>query len=314
MKPTATLPQLAMFAFICIVWGTTWLAMKIGIANVTPGIFAGLRWTIAGAILLAFRAARGQRVLPPPRLAPRVLLCSVLLITMNQSIQLYSLKLVTAGLAAVISSALTPIALMAFSVATGQERFSARQSGAIAVGIAGVLVLFGPAALDGTLDGWEVAGALGITCGCSCYCLGSVLTRPIMRSIDPIQLAGTTGFVGGLILLLASLAVEPGAARSMQLHWGWPSFLAWLYLLVPGALLSTTMYFLLVRDWGPSRPGTYAFIAPVIAVATGCALFGEKLGWADATGMVLMLAGAALALRKAPAPLAEATKPAAYRA
>jgi drug/metabolite transporter (DMT)-like permease len=83
----------------------------------------------------------------------------------------------------------------------------------------------------------------------------------------------------------------------MRLHWGWPAFLAWLYLLVPGALMSTTMYFLLVRDWGASRPGTYAFISPVIAVTIGCTFFGEKLDWGDASGMTLMLGAAGLALR-----------------
>ena len=64
--------------------------------------------------------------------------------------------------------------------------------------------------------------------------------------------------------------------------------------------MSTTMYFLLVRDWGPSKPGTYAFISPVIAVVIGCEWFQEKLDWGDALGMTLMLAAAFLALRPAP--------------
>jgi drug/metabolite transporter (DMT)-like permease len=59
------------------------------------------------------------------------------------------------------------------------------------------------------------------------------------------------------------------------------------------------MYFLLVRDWGASRPGTYAFISPVIAVVLGCSFFGEKLDWGDAVGMTLMLGAAGLALRPA---------------
>ncbi len=104
-----------MFVFICFVWGTTWLAMKIGIATVSPGIFAGLRWSIAGAMILAFRRFRGQRVMPPPRLIPRLVFVSIVLITLNQVIQLYGLKYITAGLGAVISSALTPIALLVFS-------------------------------------------------------------------------------------------------------------------------------------------------------------------------------------------------------
>jgi formyl-CoA transferase len=59
-----------MFAFICFVWGTTWLAMKVGIATVSPGVFAGLRWSTAGIVLLLYRLARGQRVLPPAHLLP----------------------------------------------------------------------------------------------------------------------------------------------------------------------------------------------------------------------------------------------------
>ena len=301
---TSTLSQRMMFAFICFVWGTTWLAMKVGISTVTPGVFAGLRWSVAGAVLLAFRHFRGQRILPPPRLVPRLIFVSVLLITLNQVIQLYGLKYITAGLAAVISSALTPIALLVFSMAFGQEKFSPRQLGAICVGITGVLMLFGPAAVAGTVDVREVLGASAVTVGCLCYTSGSVMTRSIMRTLEPVQLAGLTDLIGGLVLLLSSLAIEPGAWDSMHLNWGWPAFLAWLYLLGPGALMSTTMYFLLVRDWGASRPGTYAFISPVIAVAIGCTLFDEKLDWGDAFGMTLMLGAAGLALRPTPRPAA----------
>jgi drug/metabolite transporter (DMT)-like permease len=286
-----------MFVFICFVWGTTWLAMKIGIATVSPGVFAGLRWTLAGAMILAYRRFKGQRVMPPPRQLPRLVFVSVILITLNQVIQLYGLKYITAGLAAVISSALTPIALLVFSVAAGQERFTTRQVAALSVGVAGVFLLFGPAAMAGTLDVWEIAGAAGVTIGCLCYTAGSVMTRPIMRTLEPVQLAGLTDLIGGVIMLVAALCVEPGAWQSMRFDWGWPAFLAWLYLLGPGALMSTTMYFLLVRDWGASRPGTYAFISPVIAVAVGCTFFGERLDWGDASGMTMMLGAAGLALR-----------------
>ena len=287
-----------MFAFICFVWGTTWLAMKIGIATVSPGVFAGLRWSIAGAVLLLFQRARGERVWPPLRLVPRLVFVSVLLITLNQVIQLYGLKYITAGLAAVISSALTPIALLGFAVAFGQEGFTKRQIGALTLGAAGVFTLFGPSAFAGTLHLSEVGGALGVTIGCLCYTSGSVMTQPMMRHFGAVQLAGLTDMIGGVILLLASLLLEPGAWESMSFHWGWASFLAWLYLLIPGALISTTMYFLLVRDWGASKPGLYAFISPVIAVAAGAWLFGEHVDWGDAVGMTLMLAAAGLALRR----------------
>jgi len=80
-----------MLVFICFVWDTTWLAMKIGITTVSPGVFAGLCWSIAGTILLSCRAFRGQRVLPPAHLVPRLVFISVVLITLNQVIQFYGL-------------------------------------------------------------------------------------------------------------------------------------------------------------------------------------------------------------------------------
>jgi drug/metabolite transporter (DMT)-like permease len=286
-----------MFVFLCFVWGTTWLGMKVGIATVPPGLFAGLRWTIAGVVLLAIRRARGELVRPPPRLLGRLVIVSVLMVTLNQVIQLYGLKHITAGLAAVISSALTPVALLGFSVALGQERFNRRQLFAIGLGVVGVVVLFGPAAFAGTLDAWEVIGACGVVAGCLCYSFGSVMARPMMRTLAPVQMAGLTDLIGGGILLIASLVLEPGAWQGLNLEWGWPAWLAWLYLLVPGALLSTTMYFMLVRDWGASKTGTYAFISPVIAVFVGCTWFGEKLDWGDIVGMTLMLGAAGLALR-----------------
>jgi drug/metabolite transporter (DMT)-like permease len=289
-----------MFAFICFVWGTTWLAMKVGIAVVTPGVFAGLRWTAAGTVLLLTLRLRGERILPPPRLVPRLMFVSVLLISLNQVIQLYGLKYVTAGLAAVISSALTPISLLGFSVAFGQERFSLRQAGALTLGFIGVCTLFGPKALEGTLRLSEVGGALGVTIGCLCYTAGSVMTKPMMRNFGAVQLAGLTDLIGGAVLLLTSLAVEPGAWVSISLHWGWAAFFAWLYLLVPGSLIATTMYFLLVRDWGASKPGMYAFVSPVIAVVLGVLWFDEKLDWGGAVGMILMLLAAGLALRRTP--------------
>jgi drug/metabolite transporter (DMT)-like permease len=298
MYGSSAAAQRGMFAFICFVWGTTWLAMKIGIAVVPPGVFAGLRWTVAGSVLLLILRIRGERIRPPLRLVPRLVFVSVLLITLNQVIQLYGLKYITAGLAAVISSALTPIALLGFAVAFGQERWTTRQIGALAVGVVGVCTLFGPSALAGTLRISEVGGVLGVTIGCLCYTSGSVMTQPMMRHFGAVQLAGLTDLTGGVILLIASLLMEPGGWASMSFDWGWGSFLAWLYLLIPGSLISTTMYFLLVRDWGASKPCLYAFVSPVIAVIIGASLFGERLDWGGAIGMALMLVAAGLALRR----------------
>ena len=84
--------QRAMFLTLCFVWGTTWLAMKVGIATVPPGIFAGTRWTVAGLILLGMRKLRGEPIRATPRIAGRLVVVAVLMVTLNQIIQLYGLK------------------------------------------------------------------------------------------------------------------------------------------------------------------------------------------------------------------------------
>ncbi len=287
----------AMFAVLCFVWGTTWLAMKVGVATVPPGFFAGTRWTVAGLALLLVRALSGHTLNVPFRLRGRLVLCSILMVSLNQVVQLYGLRHITAGLAAVLSSALTPIGLLGFAVALRQEPFRWRQIGAVALGVAGILALFGPKALKGELDWMEVLGALAVVVSTLSYALGSVLARPLMRTMPPAHVAAMTNFIGGGLLLAAALAFEPGAVTATMGHWGLPAFLAWLYLLLPGSLGATVIYFLLVRDWGASRAGTYAFISPIIAVAIGFAFFGERVEASDIIGMILMLAAAGMVLR-----------------
>ena len=289
--------QRLLFFVLCFVWGTTWLGMKVGIATVPPGVFAGSRWTVAGLILLALCKLRGEPVRPTPRIARRLVLVAVLMVTLNQVIQLYGLKHISAGLAAVISSSLTPISLFGFSVAIGQEGMNLRQLAAMALGTFGLIVLFGPAALAGTLDGWTLLGALGVIAGCLCYSVGTIMARPLMITLAPTQMAALTNLIGGAILLSASVITEPGAGEALRLQWGWPSLLAWLYLLLPGSILSTTIYFKLICDWGASRTGTYAFVSPVIAVILGVRFFGEHVGWSEFAGMAMMLTAAGLALR-----------------
>lgn len=274
--------------------------MKIGTAVVPPALFGGLRWTAAGTILLAgLRLRHGSRLRIPWHLSGRILGVALLLITVNQVFMLYSLRVVGSGLAAVVNCALTPLSLLGFAIAMGQERLNRRIAVAMALGVAGVFVLFGPAALAGRLDGLVLLGALGIVAGTLVYSFGSVLARPLMRTVSTTLLAGLINLSGGLVLLVLSLLFEPGAWAAMDLNWGLTAWGTWLFLLGPAALMASTIFLMLVRDWGASKAGSYAFVSPIIAVLLGLFISGEPLHALDAVGMVLMLAGAWVALKRA---------------
>jgi drug/metabolite transporter (DMT)-like permease len=288
-----------LFAILCLVWGGNWLAQKVAVETVPPAFFSGVRWTAAGIILIALQRLRHQRMRYLPRLLPRLTLISIVMIGLNATAQLYGLRYVDAGLASVINAAVTPICMLGLAVGAGQERLSWNQVIAIVIGVVGVLLLFGPRAVHGTLRLSEVAGAFCICFGTLVYCIGSVAARPLMRIVPPVQMAGLTNLIGGLLLLVFSLPLEPGAWEAARFAWGWAAWIAWIWMVLAASLGATIIYFLLVRDWGASRTGMQAFVTPVIAVLLGMAILGERVGALEALGMALLLGGAALALRRA---------------
>ncbi len=290
--------QRLLFAFLCLVWGTNWLAMKVGVMIVPPGLFSGTRWTVAGLVLVGWRWWHGMPVLVRRALVPRIVVLSIILIPVNTFIMLYGLRHVSSGLASVLSSGLTPLGMLLFAVMLGQERFSRAQLYAILLGLAGMALLYGPKVAAGRLGLLELLGSLGIIFGNLAYCFGSVLSRRLMRMLSPALIAALTNLIGGVILLAVSLAFEPGVGPFLTGAWGLTAWLSWLFQVVAGSLGATVIYFFLVRDWGASKTGTYAFICPVIAVGAGMLVLGETVDLTEAAGMLLMLSAAAVALRR----------------
>ncbi len=272
--------------------------MKLGSAVVPPGIFVGLRWSIAGLILLAWVWLRHGRWVSPWPLAGRIAAVAALMILGNQMFTLHSLRYVGSGMGSVINSSLTPLSLVGFALLMRQERMSWRIGLAMGLGVVGILVLFGPAAMAGRMDGTVLLGAVGIILGTLSYSAGSVLARPMMAAMPALQVAGLINLLGGLMCLAFGLAFEDGAWEALRLDWGFGTWVAWLWLLGPAALGASTMYLVLVRDWGVTKTGSYAFISPIVAVVLGLLINNEALHPIDAIGMTLMLGGAAVALRR----------------
>lgn len=290
--------QRFLFAILCVVWGATWLAMKAGVNAVPPGIFSAMRWTIAGIVLVSWRAVRGEALLTDRKSLLRIYGLSILMLVLNPIIMLYGLRYTSSGLASVLSSALTPIAMIWFASMLGQERFTLRQVGAVALGVAGLLTLYGPKAFAGTLGWPEALGSLAIIIGNMLYCLASVLARPTLRTTPPGQWVALSNLMGGVTLLVLCLAFEPGAAAALTTPWPVSALIAIAFLICAGSLGATIIFFLLVRDWGAGRTGTYAFISPIIAILLGVAVYDESLTVVDAIGMATMLAAAAIAMRR----------------
>jgi drug/metabolite transporter (DMT)-like permease len=291
-----------LFLVLCAIWGTTWIGIKAGVDAVPPLLFAGSRFTTAGLILLGI--ALMKKPLPVFAAAEwkRIAAASVLMISLCYGPLFWGMLYVDTGTAAVLEMSLTPISLLFFALVLGEEAFDRRRLLAILLGVAGLVVLFGPTAHDG----WAATSADSVMtlvgAGAVCFAAissawGSVLARPLLRSHSPTLVAGITTFVGGALLIAASLAFEPGAVAALSGRWGLAAWGGWLFLVIFGSLIGYSIYMRLLRDIGASRAGTFAFVSPVIAVVLGTVVYGESVGITDVAGMIVMLFAAYLAMQ-----------------
>ncbi|MFC3711158.1 DMT family transporter [Sphingoaurantiacus capsulatus] len=287
--------EVALYLLLCAIWGTTWIAAKVGVAAVPPLLFGATRFVVAGLVLGGFLAARRQFALPARADLPRLLVVSILLMTACYGLLFWGLQYVSSGLAGVLEMSLTPVALLAFALLLGDETFDLVRAGSIALGVVGILILFAPAATFS--GGMGIAGMAAVSGAAIVYGWGAVLSRPLMARYTSTWLAAFTMLVGGGLLLLISLLWEPRAVAMLTTPWPLPAIAGWLFLVIGGSLAGYTIYMHLLRVWGSSRSGTFAFPSSVIAVLVGHLAFGEEVTTTALVGMAILLAAAWLAIR-----------------
>lgn len=290
----------ALFVVMCLVWGLTWLPVKVGAAHVPPVFLAAARFSIAGFLMLLWA---GRDVSKVPRDAlPRLIGTALLLNTGNYALLFWGTAHAPSGLAAIVNFATIPIFTLLASRAFEGEPIAGRKLAAIALGSVGLGFLFATRALGGLSavqsDPLEAWGLAAVAAGTLLYCVGAVLSRPIAGSMPTLTLAGWQTLIGGLGLIAVSLAVEPVGYGDLAKLVQWPVLPAVLFLVIGGSLMGFTSYMRLLRDWGAFRAGLYAFISPAIAVAVGVMALHEPFGWPEATGALLMFGAAAIALKR----------------
>ncbi|PZV36285.1 DMT family transporter [Mesorhizobium kowhaii] len=295
----------AIFLVLCLIWGMTWIGIKAGIATVPPLMFAGTRFAVAGLLILGAARLRGAAL---PRVAkrnwPRLFFVTLFMIPLCYAPLFWGMRYVDSGTAAVLELSLTPVALLAFALLLGDERYDGQRLFAILLGVVGLGILFGPEAFAGWAHPDEKGRAIqllamaAVASAAVIYAWGSVLARPLLEVYSSDFIAGFTTLFGGAFLILVSLVVEPGAAAALTGDWGWQAWAGWLFLVLFGSFIGYTLFMRLLHDIGASRAGAFAFVSPVIAVLLGIFTYGEEVSLIDVTGMAVMLCAAFLALRE----------------
>ncbi len=288
--------QLAIAAWIlvCLIWGTTYLAIRISIETIPPWLMSGLRWTIAGSLLGGFLIARGERM-PAPRAWGGIAVLGFLLLVLGNGGVVWAEQYVPSGLTAVIVAA-SPFWMTGVeAMRSDGERLTVPAGAGLLVGFAGILLLVWPDLMSGAAAGRGfLAGIVSLQIACAGWALGSSYSRRHARDENVLSTTAAQMLMGGAMMGAIGLARGEWSA----LHFTTRTALALGYLATVGAIGGFVSYTYALRHLPVSFVSLYAYINPIIAVALGVVLLGEPFTSRMAIAAALVFAGVAIVRAK----------------
>jgi drug/metabolite transporter (DMT)-like permease len=298
----ATWKTLLAFAIIYFVWGSTFLAIRVGVHEVPPFLLAAMRFLVAGAVLYGWMMARGEHS-PSARQWMSVCLIAVLIFVFDYGLLFWAEQRVPSGVAAVMMATIPSMMALAEIVFLRTQRLTLRLAGALVIGIAGVAVLISPWR---SLGGAPISpvGAAALIFAAINWSIASVLSRKLPMPPSKVMSSGAQMLAGGVFLAFASIAL----GEFHRFHPANVSRAAWLsllYLIVAGSIVGFTAYVWLIHHHSPTKVGTYAYVNPVVAVLVGYFLGGEELALRTVLGTAFVLISVlAITLTPAKKPIA----------
>jgi drug/metabolite transporter (DMT)-like permease len=281
-----TWKTLLAFAIIYFVWGSTFLAIRVGVREVPPFLLAAMRFLIAGLVLYGWMMARGERS-PSGRQWMSISLIAVLIFVLDYGLVFWAEQRVPSGMAAVMLATIPVFMTLSEIIFLRTQRLTLRLALALLIGIGGVLVLMSRALNVGGSP-IDPVGAVALIIAAMSWAASSVLTRRLPLPASKVMSSGAQMLAGGVFLTLTAAAL--GEFRNF--HPSSVSRAAWfslLYLIVAGSIVAFTAYVWLIHHESPTKVGTYAYVNPVVAVLVGYFLGGEALGLRTVLGMLLVL-------------------------
>lgn len=275
-------------AAICIIWGTTYTAIKLAVRDFPPFLLVGIRQTSAGLLLLGVAFASGKlKVMPDRRYVARQAITGLATITGGNGFITWGMQFVSSGLAAIIGS-LTPVIVVFVNLAwRGTERINSRVLAGVLLGFGGLALIFS----DGWQDfmkpeyRWGIAGCFS---SCVTWSLGTVMAkRWNSPNVSPLLNAGlqiTTGGLGGLVL--SFFFDKNHYIRHTSEGW-----MALVYLITIGSALAFTLYMFALKHLSATVSSLYTYINPTVAIILGWLFLGESLTLWEGFGMLVTIAG-----------------------
>ncbi len=274
------------FAIIYLVWGSTYLAIRVGVREMPPFLMAGLRFTAAGLALYGWMRLTG---VPSPNWIEwrGATILGTLMFLIDYACLFWAEQRVPSGVSAVVLATIPVCITLLEIIFLRTQRLSVRLSLGLLVGIVGVAVLMDPRSSLGEAP-LDRGGAIALLVACAGWSVGTIVSRRLVLPESKPMSAAAQMLSGGVqLLVLAALSGEFAHFHAQTL-----SGAAWfslIYLIIAGSIVGYTAYVWLLHYESPTKVGTYAYVNPVVAVIVGAGIGGEIIGRRTLLGMALIL-------------------------
>ena len=271
------------YLIVCVFWGSTYLAIKIGVSDLPPFLFAGLRFMVAGLILLALARALGD---PLPRKSDwrTLAIVGLLLLAGGNAFVVWSEQYIGSGIASIfVVTVAMWTALFDAIIPGGQRELNWRIVAGLLLGFLGTVLLVG--ATPAQILAADKRGPIALTLASASWALGTVYAKRHPTQSSPYMGAAFQMIVGGGAVALVGTILGEWPAWHLSAR----GFGAIAYLVVFGSILGFSAYSYALRHASATIVGTYAYVNPVIAVLLGWLLLHEPVGGRTFIAMVMIL-------------------------
>lgn len=271
---------------VCIIWGTTYLALRVGVTQFPPFLFSGIRFLFAGPILLLLLYFFRKPELPSRKVLAQQAVSGLLLCTFGVGIVGWSEMFVSSGLAAIICSVMPIwVMLINFAISSDDQPALPVVLGLI-IGLAGIVMIFGEHVSDFS-DPDYTLGIVTTFAGNICWAFGTVWVKKKTMATDPFMAAGLQMLFGGIFLIPMSLLFDDYSTITTS----GDMLFALVYLILFGSVAAYASYSYAIKKLPMTLVSLYAYINPIVAVVLGALLLGERLNLRIGIGILITLAG-----------------------
>ncbi len=256
---------------ICIIWGTTYLAIRVGVSHLPPMLFAGLRWLIAGSVLLIYFKIKKVK-LPRGKDFLNLSIVGLALIGCGNGLVVTAEKFVPSGITALFLTTL-PFWMVGGEAISGLgQKLNLKIIVGLLFGLAGAVLIFSHD-IENFFNPSYLIGMLCLTGSVICWSFGSIYSKYKKVSVPLFVGSSVQMFVAGLAQTTVGLLLGEAA----KFHFNYESLLAFSYLLIMGSLIGYGSYIYAIAHLPLSLVSTYAYINPIIALFLGWLILNEQI-------------------------------------